>query len=459
MGDLLHTNSEEEDEEIPALVGVSGAAKDEGQLRSTTPLQDSSLARVPLTIVTGYLGAGKTTLVNYILKEQHGKKIAVILNGLIWRFCRHRKSPDSEPKRPAGRGVARISQRMHMLLHQVILPSKHPLKAFKSPLTISRDAGVSAIESLISRRGTFDYVILETSGLADPGNLAPSFWVDDGLGSSIYLDGIVTLVDAKNIILSLDEKVSANTDENHEADGSHHITTAHSQISHADVIVVNKSDAVSSHDLVAVEERVRAINGLAKIHVTQYGKIPQLEGFLLDLHAYDGLAGLNTAEKGHSHLDPVSRVLSKKPIATILRKTTKTSEKSISTISIPLPTLSQSQLPRLDSWLRSLLWESTLRPPHPDLQSPSHDLPSFSVHRLKGRVLTTTGGVKMIQGVRDVFEIVDVAEAAKGQEVASGEGKMVLIGRGLSNLPVQESLEYTLQQAQGSSLETVIAST
>lgn len=149
-------------------------------------------------------------------------------------------------------------------------------------------------------------MILETSGLADPGNLAPLFWVDDGLGSSIYLDGIVTLIDAKNILLSLDEKPTAGTDEIHEADGSHHMTTAHSQISHADVIVINKSDAVSLQGLVAVEERVRAINGLAKIHATQYGKIPQLEGYLLDLHAYDGLAGLNTAEKGHSHLDPVS---------------------------------------------------------------------------------------------------------------------------------------------------------
>lgn len=149
-------------------------------------------------------------------------------------------------------------------------------------------------------------MILETSGLADPGNLAPLFWVDDGLGSSIYLDGIVTLIDAKNILLSLDEEPAASTDETSEADESHHMTTAHLQISHADVIVINKSDAVTPQGLGAVEERVRAINGLAKIHVTQYGQVPQLEGFLLDLHAYDGLAGLNTAEKGHSHLDPVS---------------------------------------------------------------------------------------------------------------------------------------------------------
>lgn len=166
-----------------------------------------------------------------------------------------------------------------------------------------RDSGVAAIESLISRSGAFDYVILETSGLADPGNLAPLFWVDEGLGSSIYLDGVVTLVDAKNILLSLDEMPSENEHDSHQGP---HMTTAHLQISHADIIVLNKSDTVSAEQLKAVEERVGAINGLAKIHVTKNSQVPQLEGFLLDLHAYDGLDALEISSKGHSHLDPVS---------------------------------------------------------------------------------------------------------------------------------------------------------
>lgn len=166
-----------------------------------------------------------------------------------------------------------------------------------------RDSGVAAIESLISRRGTFDYIILETSGLADPGNLAPLFWVDDGLGSTIYLDGIVTLIDAKNILLSLDEPPAPDVGDQHEGA---HMTTAHLQISHADVLVINKSDSVTPDHLATVEARVRAINGLAKIHMTQYGQIPQLEGFLLDLHAYDGIDGLDTTSTAaHSHIDPV----------------------------------------------------------------------------------------------------------------------------------------------------------
>ena len=115
-----------------------------------------------------------------------------------------------------------------------------------------KDSGVNAIESLMNRRGAFDYILLETSGLADPGNLAPLFWVDDGLGSSIYLDGIVTLIDAKNVLLSLDEKAPSNVETHtadHESSDSAHETTAHLQISHADVIVINKCDTVSPQKL------------------------------------------------------------------------------------------------------------------------------------------------------------------------------------------------------------------
>lgn len=72
--------------------------------------------------------------------------------------------------------------------------------------SIFRDVGVKAIENLMEKRGKFDYILLETSGLADPGPIASMFWLDDGLGSEIYLDGIVTLVDAKHIKDYLNEE-------------------------------------------------------------------------------------------------------------------------------------------------------------------------------------------------------------------------------------------------------------
>ena len=159
----------------------------------------------------------------------------------------------------------------------------------------------------MEKQGTFDYILLETTGLADPGNIAPLFWVDEGLGSTIYLDGIVTLIDAKNILKSLDDPVRETIqNDTHDGHSGPLLTTAHLQISHGDVIVINKSDLVSDAELQAVRERVEAVNGLARIHVTQQGQVPQLEGFLLDLHAYDDVGTLDTSEMGHSHLDPVS---------------------------------------------------------------------------------------------------------------------------------------------------------
>ncbi len=158
----------------------------------------------------------------------------------------------------------------------------------------------------MDKKGKFDYILLETTGLADPGNLAPLFWMDDGLGSTIYLDGIVTLVDAKNILRSLDDP-SGKVDGHDESDEHGPVmTTAHVQISHADVIIVNKSDLVSEQELQQVKDRIVSINGLAKIHLTAQSVIPQLEGLVLDLHAYDSVQELDSTGKAHSHLDQVS---------------------------------------------------------------------------------------------------------------------------------------------------------
>lgn len=155
----------------------------------------------------------------------------------------------------------------------------------------------------MERRGTFDYILLETTGLADPGNIAPLFWVDDGLGSSIYLDGIVTLVDAKNINKLLDEP---SPQEVQETKNDVALTTAHLQISHADVIILNKTDLVSEAELEKVKSRITSINGLATIHDTQHSKISSIEGTVLELHAYDKLTNVDFSMKGKSQLDPVS---------------------------------------------------------------------------------------------------------------------------------------------------------
>ncbi|KAI0387674.1 cobW-domain-containing protein [Hypomontagnella monticulosa] len=359
-------------------------------VEAETGPQEENLVKVPITIVTGYLGAGKTTLLNYILTAQHGKRIAVIMNEFG-------DSLDIEKSLTINKDGEQVEEWLEVGNGCICCSVK--------------DTGVNAIESLMEKKGAFDYILLETTGLADPGNLAPLFWVDDGLGSTIYLDGIVTLVDAKNILRSLDDpsgKVEGHDD--HDGHGPL-MTTAHVQISHADVIVINKSDLVEPAELDNVKERIQAINGLAKIHVTKQSIVPQLEGFLLDLHAYDQVEVLDTAGKGHSHLDP-----------------------TISTVSINVPLLAPEQLKHVDSWLRSLLWESQV-PGEATSQTQS-----IEIHRLKSRLVFENGDVKMVQGVREVFEIFDGEQTSIHNGMPQHVGKIVLIGRGVQGIDFERSL-------------------
>lgn len=93
-----------------------------------------------------------------------------------------------------------------MLFHKVRHCTEHNNNKNVKNLLFNRDVGVKAIENLMEKKGKFDYILLETSGLADPGPIASMFWLDDGLGSEIYLDGIVTLVDGKHIRDHINEK-------------------------------------------------------------------------------------------------------------------------------------------------------------------------------------------------------------------------------------------------------------
>lgn len=125
----------------------------------------------------------------------------------------------------------------------------------------NRDVGVKAIENLMEKRGKFDYILLETSGLADPGPIASMFWLDDGLGSEIYLDGIVTLVDAKNIKEHMNEKKKDVM-----------INEALKQVAIADRIVINKKDLLNKQELEALKEDLSSINTVADMIVTERSK-------------------------------------------------------------------------------------------------------------------------------------------------------------------------------------------
>ncbi|RMD40610.1 hypothetical protein DV735_g4503, partial [Chaetothyriales sp. CBS 134920] len=341
--------------------------------------------KVPISIITGYLGAGKTTLLNYILTAEHGKKIAVILNGWMG-MAEFGNTADIEKSLTVNQGDQQ-SQEWIPLANGCICCSV-------------KDSGVAALESLVERQTDrkFDYILLETTGVADPGNLAPLFWMDEGLGSSIFLDGIVTVVDAKNILRNLDDPTADELprEEDHHQHTGPLMSTAHLQISHADVIILNKVDLVSQGELSAVRNRIASINGLATVVETTRSQVDTLSGTVLDLHAYStfpSVPSFNT--KGHSHIDP-----------------------TISTVSLTLPAFDEQKLPVLERWLQTVLWDEGEEKP-------------YEIHRTKGYISVLGGPARVIQGVREIFEIQEVEE----NEEMAGQGRLVFIGRNLDQLP------------------------
>ena len=181
---------------------------------------------IPVTVLTGYLGAGKTTLLNRILSEDHGRRYAVIVNEF---------------------GAIGIDNKL-------ILNSDEELFEMNNGCICCTVRGdlIRTLHSLLAKRTDFDAIIIETSGLADPGPVAQTFFVDLSLKAQLQLDSITTVVDAKHLGLRLvDSREAAE------------------QIAFADQIVLNKIDLVTHFELDAIEAQIRQINSLAPIYRTE----------------------------------------------------------------------------------------------------------------------------------------------------------------------------------------------
>ena len=193
---------------------------------ATSPQTD----KIPVTVLTGYLGAGKTTLLNRILSEPHGKKFAVIVNEF---------------------GEIGIDNDLVVNADEEVFEMNNGCIC----CTVRGDL-VRIIDGLMRRKGKFDAIIVETTGLADPAPVAQTFFMDENVGAKAKLDAVVTVADAKWLKDRLKDAPEAKN-----------------QIAFADVILINKTDLVSSEDLEELEARIRGINPYAKLHRTQRAQI------------------------------------------------------------------------------------------------------------------------------------------------------------------------------------------
>jgi G3E family GTPase len=232
-----------------------------------TNLENPPLSTVPVTVLTGYLGAGKTTLLNHILTQEHGQKIAVIVNEF---------------------GEIGID-------NQLVVSSDEEIFEMNNGCICCTVRGdlMRIIGNLMHRRDKFDRLVIETTGLADPAPVIQTFFVDEDVQLQTHLDAVVTVVDAKHIQLHWDAE------------------EAQEQIAFADRILINKTDLVTPAELDELERKIRAMNAIAKIYRTQAAQI--------DLDAILGIGGFDLShaltidpdflgEAAHQHDESVGSV-------------------------------------------------------------------------------------------------------------------------------------------------------
>lgn len=289
--------SESDEDDIPELV----------VLEENEPVDQKPC---PVTILSGFLGSGKTTLIQYILRSpDHGKRIAVIENeygdGL---------AVESMIARDGAQSLADLIE----------LPNGCVCCTVKDSL-------VATLENLLTKRSDLDYILIECSGMANPGPIASLFWLDDALGSRLRLDSIVTLVDAAHIGQQLEATLEAAQ-----------------QLAYADRIILNKMDLVSAEDLQEVEARIQRLCPLVPMRKTQQAQIPDLD-WILDARCFDS----DRAMRIQQDVDTPEGVM----FCQVCDKTDEPPHlhtDTIGTLSFVIP--GSLDLDRLHQWLAEILW-------------------------------------------------------------------------------------------------------
>ncbi|XP_031995532.1 zinc-regulated GTPase metalloprotein activator 1C isoform X3 [Hylobates moloch] len=352
---------EEEDsaeEDCPELVPIEAKQSEEEE-------KSGLGAKIPVTIITGYLGAGKTTLLNYILTEQHSKRVAVILNEF-------------------GEGSALEKS---LAVSQGGELYEEWLELRNGCLCCSvKDNGLRAIENLMQKKGKFDYILLETTGLADP--------------------GIITIVDSKYGLKQLTEE---------KPDGL--INEATRQVALADIILINKTDLVPEEDVKKLRTTIRSINGLGQILETQRSRVHLSN--VLDLHAFDSLSGISLQKK-------LQHVPGTQPHL----------DQSIVTITFEVPGNAKEE--QLNIFIQNLLWEKNVR---------NKDNHCMEVIRLKGLVSIKDKSQQVIvQGVHELYDLEETPVSWKDDTERTN--RLVLIGRNLDKDILKQLFIATVTQTE-----------
>ncbi|KAK2636087.1 hypothetical protein Ddye_030879 [Dipteronia dyeriana] len=361
---------EEEEEEAPLAVQLDETAE------ATSYYHNDDDVSVGVTIVTGFLGAGKSTLVNYILNAQHGKRIAVILNEFGEEIGVERAMINE------GEGGALVEEWVELANGCICCTVKHSL--------------VQALEQLVQRKERLDHILLETTGLANPAPLASVLWLDDQLEAAVRLDSIITVVDAKNLIF----QIKGYRDLSSFPEAIH-------QIAFADVVILNKVDLVSpegsGNALDELEKEIHEINSLA--HIIRSVRCEVDLSKILNCRAYDATHV--------THLESLLQEHQSKPFRDL-------HDSDVRTLSICEP--QAVDLAKVRLWLEEILWDKKY---------------GMDVYRCKG-VLSVQNSDELhtLQAVREIYEIVP---ARKWKTEENQMNKIVFIGHHLNKEILSDS--------------------
>lgn len=420
---MMEEESDAEDGDAPELVEV-----DEEDSAMPDQLPPSSEQRIPVTIITGFLGAGKSTLLNSLLRTNHGKRMAIIENEFS-----------------AGLGIEGMIAKSGV--DNSNLDGFFELNNGCICCTV-KDSLLVTLEQLVRHRHRFDYIVIETTGVANPGPVVTTFWTDDALGSCLKLDGVVCVVDCANLWLNLS---SPDTD-----------ADIRTQVGYADRILLNKTDLVSALDMPAVEAAVRAMNSVAEVRFTTYADASP--DWVLDIDCYSLQTGAAESDDNSSsgpRCLPCLPLASASASASVAGSGPGAAQSPLhsasSLSSVALVIAGRLSLTAVKSFLDALLYNNGNNAPDHQLALPPPAAAAAGpvraeqgqgqgrVFRIKG-ALHVTGPqctlVHVLQAVHDVFDIQPSTFLCGGEgDTTGGMSRFVFIGRSLDEAALKLGLQ------------------